>query len=324
MSTSAIPTIYKCTRGTCTGAKEDDNSSSCWTIGSIESDACDNDELLCKDGSIGPLCGSCSSGWTYESASSTCIPCNGLSNASDIAIIVVVAILMLLAVIIFFRPPICLQRLRNAAVIFLQGFNRASLKICWNTYQIVSTVPLCTGSVNFPEPFSTWLQDLSFMSFDFFSSDCIFLRQSYYRKVYITAFLPLIFAALIVFGCAVYAKMRPVLEEKIKKTILPNALVVLSCKQLSCHVNFELKSPMKISRINFFDTPPVCYYEKIAWSLLSQRSSSFQWNAQKSMTQSTLIRTPALIVNRRSSSALRPLQESLSRHTCACRCCGHF
>ena len=121
------------------------------------------------------------------------------------------------------------RKIRTLAFGLLRGFDRGSLKICWNTFQIVSSIPF-SSNVEFPEPFATWLQGLSFMSFDFLSSDCVFLNQSYAEKVYILCFLPLILAALLVLGCAVWSKRHPASHDSINKKWLPYSLLLLSCK----------------------------------------------------------------------------------------------
>ena len=228
------------------------------------------------------------------------------------------ALLFLLAIVACVRTPLHLEATRRATVDFFRSFDRASLKICWNTFQIISAISQ-SSSVNYPEPFSSWLQNLSFMSFDFFSSDCLFLHQSYFRKVYITGFLPLIFAALIVIGCAVWANMRSRLRKEMWKTYIPYALLVLSCKLVQLPNHREIKLWFD-KRKNFACT--VAKKIQIAHSLQSRQNFSFHWIAYISMALSTFGRTPASIANHPTSTTLRQLRAFSSLFTSACRWCG--
>lgn len=188
--------------------------------------------MLCKKGSRGPLCGSCTKRHTYNAVTATCESC----KADAPAVIATLVILPFLVALIGFLWLQHLQQLCAAG--FLCGcsstigklflsIDRASVKICWTTFQIVSSIPISSG-VDFPEPFATWLQGLSFTSFDFLSSDCIFLNQSYYQKVYITGFLPLAFAVLLLGGCAAWTQLRPESREYIHHRWLPFGLLLLS------------------------------------------------------------------------------------------------
>ena len=224
---SSVAKVYECSRETCKGAAKVNNS--CWIAGELEKEDCNIDKLLCEKGSEGPLCGSCSSHYTYDSITSTCEPCGGDPSASDVGLFVVMSVLIVVTAMVCLRPPKRLKTVLGAVVDFLHGFDSGSLKIGWNTYQIVAAIPL-TSNVDYPEPFETWLHDLSFMSFDFLSSDCLFIHQSYYQKVYIVAFLPLIGAICIVLVFAVVAQRRPGLRKRIKTRWLPYSLLLLSCK----------------------------------------------------------------------------------------------
>jgi hypothetical protein len=68
--------FYKCFRDTCIGGLKFDNLT-CWKIGVLESVYCDADQMQCKDGSEGPLCGSCSHGYVYRGSLNTCARCEG-------------------------------------------------------------------------------------------------------------------------------------------------------------------------------------------------------------------------------------------------------
>ena len=265
-STKTIPRIYKCMRRTCKGAKN--TNGTCWSVGSTKSDACDYDEFLCKDGSKGPLCGSCSVHWTFDFMSSTCKECDKTLDVWQILIIVIVAIFVTVGIAICFRPTVCLHKVRDIAKYFYRSWDRALLKICWSTFQIIGAIPLSSNS-DFPQPFATWLQYLSVTSFSFFSSDCVFRHQSYYRKVYIMGFLPPIFAALIILGYALWAKARPSLLKKIQRQRLPYALLILSC-MLFFFIDCHFKLPTRQLSSSYF--PYQCPRIKIAHCLPSQRN----------------------------------------------------
>ena len=52
--------------------------------------------------------------------------------------------------------------------------------------------------MEFPSPFSDFLAVLSFLQLDFLTLDCISGENSFYNKVYVTMFFPLLLLAVIV------------------------------------------------------------------------------------------------------------------------------
>ena len=52
--------------------------------------------------------------------------------------------------------------------------------------------------MEFPAPFSDFLAVLSFLQLDFLTLDCISGENSFYNKVYVTMFFPLLLLAVIV------------------------------------------------------------------------------------------------------------------------------
>ena len=164
---------------------------------------------------------------------STCESCSNSGNSLNIAKFVVLLSIFTLAFIIFVRPPKCIQRIHKVASNFFHCFHHGSLKVTWNTYQIISAIPV-TSSVDYPEPFATWLSGLSFMSFDFLGSDCLFQQQSYFWRVYVMASLPPIVAAIITLVCAAWAATYPHHRRIIQNRWLPYSLLLLSCKFQHC------------------------------------------------------------------------------------------
>lgn len=65
-------TVYLCERETCQGAVK---GSDCWNRASFFTPACQDSTLTCKEGSLGPLCGSCMDGFTYSSSLRVCTTC---------------------------------------------------------------------------------------------------------------------------------------------------------------------------------------------------------------------------------------------------------
>jgi len=72
-----VKDVYPCPRRTCTGSKSTD---SCWTADNIttdvESGPCEENTLLCMEGSRGPLCGSCETHYIFKPISRVCEPCD--------------------------------------------------------------------------------------------------------------------------------------------------------------------------------------------------------------------------------------------------------
>ena len=174
------------------------------------------------------LCGSCSLHYTFNAISSSCESCNDPSTYS-ISEIMVLSFFIFAAAFFIFYPKKRLQGLCGKIVSYFRGFNRGSLKIGWNTFQVVGSISYSNNG-DFPEPFLTWRHLISFMSFDFLNSECFFSHQSYFRQVYIVAFLPVIAAVIIIMTFVLVARQRPHLNHSIKHRWLPYTLLLLSCK----------------------------------------------------------------------------------------------
>jgi hypothetical protein len=143
---------YPCTRKTCYGAlgssdssgltqrrlSSHDNSGSlnCWRRLATKSDVCQSDTLQCKEGAIGPLCGSCDDGFYYFSTDLICLPCNSPKHKTIILLLAYTFIGV--AIGTFYsgslRIPEGMQR--NWIFGVLQRIDTGALRVVWSNYQV--------------------------------------------------------------------------------------------------------------------------------------------------------------------------------------------
>ena len=79
--------------------------------------------------------------------------------------------------------------------------DKGMLKIIYATYQIVCTISL-NLSINFPFPFSAFLSLLSSLQLEWLSLDCATGRNSFFTRVFVVSFTPLLVAVATVLVCA--------------------------------------------------------------------------------------------------------------------------
>jgi len=77
----------------------------------------------------------------------------------------------------------------------LKHVDKGMLKVCWSTFQIISTISWSL-SVTFPPPFSQLLFVLDFLKFDFLSLDCVTGENSFYTKMVVISLVPIMLALL--------------------------------------------------------------------------------------------------------------------------------
>jgi len=101
---------------------------------SSDADVCDADALLCTEGAIGPLCGSCDQDYVYRGETKTCVACGSAKKfaftALGVAGAAVVALIVLAAG----------YRHKNPVSQFIKSMDSGSLKVLWVTYQIIMSV----------------------------------------------------------------------------------------------------------------------------------------------------------------------------------------
>ena len=128
---------------------------------------CDPNALLCTKGAIGPLCGSCSDGYTFNSALSLCVECGSSSNTSPIY--VACGLLVALSTAALLKKALKRRNGGGHGAVAVTGFflkpifrvlrqvDKGQLKVVYSTLQIVSTI---SWNLNVSEP-----QNATFGSF---------------------------------------------------------------------------------------------------------------------------------------------------------------
>jgi len=179
---------------------------------------CTEHRLMCTHGSVGPLCGACEEGYVFSSSARLCVSCSQSVTfipSLILGIILLVAVTMrsaLLKVRKKGRHEPLRQRLsRLCPALFsdvpsggstklknknpFRHLDRGMLKVAWATFQILSTISW-NLAVQYPEPFATALESLSFMSLDFSAAlTCSTLLDLMDRTLF-AALLPILLAFL--------------------------------------------------------------------------------------------------------------------------------
>ena len=160
---------------------------------------CKEDDLLCAPGSTGPLCSGCIDGYTFNSALAVCVFCESSANTAPIMFMGGIALVVAVAVFLRLRGyelPACVARVPCVAL--FAHVDMGTCKVLWSTMQIVSGIQW-NLNVIFPKPFAGFLSLLSFFQLDFLTLDCVSGENSFYAKVYVTQFFPIVIVALIAF-----------------------------------------------------------------------------------------------------------------------------
>jgi hypothetical protein len=147
-------------------------------------------QLMCTHGSVGPLCGACEEGYVFSSSARLCVNCQKLMIFVPPLLVGIFLILALAMRSAMFKGRA--KGLRNCMILRIHRicpavfcevasiskqtnlktkthfwhFDRGMLKVAWATFQILSTISW-NLAVQYPEPFATVLESLSFMSMDF-------------------------------------------------------------------------------------------------------------------------------------------------------------
>ena len=90
---------------------------------------CDEDTLLCTDGSTGPLCGSCKDGYTFNSAQSQCVACESASFTTPIISVSVVGLIVLVITVLRWRGVSMKALQRLPLFSLLKHIDKGTLKV---------------------------------------------------------------------------------------------------------------------------------------------------------------------------------------------------
>jgi len=210
-------TIYKCPRLTCdpsfssrtrrllVGADSD-----CWNMAAYDDDDFDHviciaDELLCKDGAFGPLCGSCKDSFIYSSTERVCIACSHLRGSAFVVLgLAAGAVLLVACFFVYTRrvktTPYCLTRSWLWGV--FRELDSGDIRVAWANYQIIQSASWSLD-VEYPSPFKETLSALSIFSFDFLSLECMFHDSNHFVSVYLWSTTPIVLAVLLFISHAI-------------------------------------------------------------------------------------------------------------------------
>jgi hypothetical protein len=158
---------------------------------------------------MGPMCGSCVSGYTFSSSASLCVECSSSTNFSPLIVMAVVLVLVGAVVVVRVARgggggggsvlPRCLAA-AEPLVRVVRHIDKGELKVLWSTFQILSSVQWAL-SVKLPDPFSNFLKIVAFTSLDALTLDCVDgSEESFYNRLYVTQFVPLALVTAIATG----------------------------------------------------------------------------------------------------------------------------
>ena len=133
--------VHRCFRKTCTGTGSNPINTTCWEkdyyFGSFNN-SCDSNELQCRNGAEGPLCGSCANGFTYSSTNQRCVSCRGAEIVSNVVVALTLLILIIPVTALyggFVALPVCIKSSRFFAAV--SQLDSGTFRIIISTYQIV-------------------------------------------------------------------------------------------------------------------------------------------------------------------------------------------
>jgi hypothetical protein len=141
--------VHKCLMSTCKGVESAsdhrrrlDEVSACWEPSGFEdSSGCSERTLQCKQGSFGPLCGSCEPGHYYVSTSRSCASCSKTWFSSVVSALIGMAVaLILLAVYTGYLqiPPWVYESWIYGVSV---RFDSGACRVCWSTFQSELMLP---------------------------------------------------------------------------------------------------------------------------------------------------------------------------------------
>ena len=116
-------------------------------------------------------------GYTFSSSLARCVPCESASNTTPIIIMCVLGTVGIIAFALRSRAKDAVKQWKCLSV--LKHVDKGDLKVMWSTMQIISSVQWNLG-INFPAPFSKFLEVLGFLQLDFLTLDCVSGESSFY------------------------------------------------------------------------------------------------------------------------------------------------
>jgi hypothetical protein len=132
--------VYRCIFDTCTGfdpvQELDHRAMDCWTMTGFNRSFCEGDQMMCSEGSTGPLCGTCIKGYHYDSGDRRCKNClSSISSFVNISLFLLAMFGFIAAVNIWER--VAHNNLAFIVTTFFQNMESGTLKVIWVTYQII-------------------------------------------------------------------------------------------------------------------------------------------------------------------------------------------
>jgi hypothetical protein len=153
-----IRSVYKCSRDTCTvriPSDDDDTvddgsnrrrlatTSDCDLFENYTSPACTSSDILCAEGSTGPLCGACATDYTFSAALSRCSKCGGAWLQVIIVLSVAVGAFVLMwsvrsgeIVVPVALQATCGEKIRIPIIGVIASIDSGALKLLWSTFQV--------------------------------------------------------------------------------------------------------------------------------------------------------------------------------------------
>ena len=174
-------------------------------------------DMVCAEGSEGPLCASCAEG--YFLTDGLCKQCSGTSYLSSLTNIVVIGCIGLVVRAFIKNDGIPVptflvkkydwmpERVQLPVIDALTKLDGGAVKVIYSTVQIVTSISV-NLDMTFPEPFASIAGKAAFVQLDFLSIDCM-KGSSYHSNVYATSAFPLVlfvvvFLSYVFSNCVAY------------------------------------------------------------------------------------------------------------------------
>jgi hypothetical protein len=206
--------FYSCTFDSCLGLREvakkdrtDDDTLEtlldlCFSkSGSLNSSRCDEDSLMCTEGSTGPMCGACLNDWIYSTSDRKCVKCSAKLWLSAVGVLL--GILFVGGFVYTFREgvvnahprlqPVLGEQLHFSFIRMIFSVNTGIFKVMWTTFQIIQSISLNLG-ITFPYPYSVLQNWLVVFGLDFFNVVCF--KNDYLDQIVIISVIPFILAII--------------------------------------------------------------------------------------------------------------------------------